>query len=221
MRELIQIGLEDPGFSNYSAVLNKAYSYMVILSLASMIVGSFRREYVVSVWADLPRVLDVFDMVFNGLFTFELVLRAYAADYWRVYISNFYTWVDLFAVLPFFIVGTSLNFTKRSDGNIFAELLYYLGPTFKILKLTRVAPESRLLLMAFEKSKSAMKVGTWRFLGFSYLNTTVSFPGSSYLNTTIGFYKFLYLNTTVSSSQGSPYRCRRAYPHPVFCSLLG
>lgn len=135
--------LEEPSLHWASLAIHHVYSALTIFSVVTTTVLTVED---LPLWCeDLLQVVDVF---FNATFSLEVVVRIICAPRLDILAKNMYLWIDIAAVLPFYIVTLP---NLDTDENPLLELLILLVPVFRLLKVTRHSSGWRLLMYSLTK----------------------------------------------------------------------
>jgi len=144
--------LAEPSSSPTAFWLHHVYNYIIVMSVVATITGTLE---------DLSDSAKdwfwVCEIVCNTIFTIEVMLRVACAPKPLVVLNNTFTWMDIGAIIPFYI----LVFASRdADGelNMFVELFAFLMPILRLMKITRHSAGWRILLQSIRQCIPALCV---------------------------------------------------------------
>jgi hypothetical protein len=167
----LQLFLDDPSSSRVAAAFTLCVSAAIIVQVVTMMLrsGSFNVVRTDSLISALNNV----DMALTILFTIELLLFALSRRKLSELLSAWLWWIDLAAVLPFYI---DLIYLGITGGRIAPEVIGLLR-TLRILRLIKVTkhnPDTQILWRVLTLSSRALLVPlSMLVVGAIFLGTVV------------------------------------------------
>mmetsp|Transcript_124362 Transcript_124362/g.277853 ORF Transcript_124362/g.277853 Transcript_124362/m.277853 type:complete len:572 (+) Transcript_124362:98-1813(+) len=143
MRRRCFMFMEEPSLHPIALWIFYFYSGLIVFSVFTTIAHTM--DTWGHGWADALNIAEIF---FNTLFTAEVLLRIFCAPRLIGVLRRMYTCIDIFAVLPFFIVTVP---DMDKDSNPILELLLLVVPVFRLLKVTRYSSGWRLLMHSIQQ----------------------------------------------------------------------
>jgi hypothetical protein len=140
--------MEEPTLHPIALHVHHFYSCMIVASVMSTVLGSMDK------YRDDDALLAV-ELTFNVIFSFEALARVFCAPQKKVLFSSMYMWMDILAVVPFYVI---LLGQVDDQGNPAIELLVLLVPILRLLKVTRHSPGWRLLVISMRQSSTQLMV---------------------------------------------------------------
>ena len=149
-RTRILIFLDEPRSSVQAGVVFLITVLLILISVATVFVDS-----TVGSDEDTPQTVRVLEWICSIAFSFEVLLRILCLDSVMSCASDIFMWIDLIAVLPFFIDIVFLLTPADEDVSLdFLRLMRLL----RLLKLARHYESSRILLITMRNSAEGLLV---------------------------------------------------------------
>lgn len=145
------IFLEEPTSSVGAGIFSMTMTLMIIASVGLSLA-----------FHDNEKVLSIMDMIFDCVFTSEVMARLVVCPRKRKFLRNPYNVLDILAVIPFSIRVVS-GFQRPEDGSVL-QLCLLQRPILRLLKTTRNFPQFRLLTRALAESREALAVPLFMLL---------------------------------------------------------
>mmetsp|Transcript_15236 Transcript_15236/g.31988 ORF Transcript_15236/g.31988 Transcript_15236/m.31988 type:complete len:567 (+) Transcript_15236:97-1797(+) len=143
--------MSEPGNHPVALGIHHAYNVFIIVSVVCTITGTLD-----TLEDDFKLVLDSFEILWNSVFTLEVLVRVGCAPRPLRVLRSMYTCMDIGAIIPFYIMAASGNGDR--DMNIWVELLWFLMPIMRLLKITRHSAGWRILIKSIHQCIPALVV---------------------------------------------------------------
>lgn len=164
-KKKIWLLLEEPSLHPVSENLNLIYSMLIFASVLSMVLGTLREL------EDSPG-LTILEICFNVLFSLEASLRVFCAPQKAALLRSSYMWMDIFAVVPFYVLAITQT---ESTSHPMLELLVLLVPILRLLKVTRQSSGWRLLVLSMVECLPPLMVPAFLLLLMVVFSSCVLF----------------------------------------------
>jgi len=135
--------IEEPAMHPIALLVFYAYLIVTISSVPSAILLT-----VEDLSATAERTLKGLEMFINILFSIDVLIRLSVAPVPYMLFKNMYFWIDVAAIVPFYIVTVPQLDQERHPG---LELLVLMVPIFRLLKVTRYSSGWRLLMLSIQR----------------------------------------------------------------------
>merc|ERR1719335_1471980 len=96
-KKKVWVLMEEPSLNPVSEIAHYIYSCIILGSVLSMVIGTIKNN-------SGDKVLVALEVTFNLMFTLEACIRVFCAPQKKALARNMYMWMDIMAVLPFWIV---------------------------------------------------------------------------------------------------------------------
>jgi len=165
-RRRVWILMEEPSNHPLALGVHYCHSVLVMLSVCSILVMTID-----NLSEGVRRVLTDLELFFNTLFTLEVLARVVCAPQKILLLRNMYMWMDVGAILPFYII---LVF-KMSSVNMYLELVALLIPILRLLKITRHSTGWRILMHSIVECAEPLCVPAFLLLLMTVIASCVIF----------------------------------------------
>lgn len=156
-RRKVWIWMEEPDTHPVALVVHYFYSILIMLSVLSTVIKTL--DGLSEEWTHALAILEMF---FNILFTLEVLARAVCAPQKCLLFRNMYFWMDVGAILPFYI--TLVFHVEQVMSNKYLELVSLLVPILRLLKITRQSSGWRILVHSIRECAEPLTVPTFLLL---------------------------------------------------------
>mmetsp|Transcript_68634 Transcript_68634/g.146986 ORF Transcript_68634/g.146986 Transcript_68634/m.146986 type:complete len:567 (+) Transcript_68634:77-1777(+) len=163
----VWILMEEPGIHPVALWIHYIYSSLILLSVISTVISTLE-----SLSKGLRLALRIAELFFNVTFTIECLARVITAPQKKVLVRNMYMWMDVGAIVPFYVMLIS---GVESDSNKYLELLTLLVPILRVLKITRHSSGWRLLLISINDCLTPLGVPAFLLLLMTVFASCVIF----------------------------------------------
>lgn len=133
--------MEEPSLDPVAEKIHNVYSCMILLSVLTMVLGTLKK-------LKNSAALEALEILFNVLFSVEASVRIVCSPQRKALLTNSYMWMDILAVLPFYVFLFLEDSIKEE--NIYLELIVLLVPILRLLKVTRHSSGWRLLVISMK-----------------------------------------------------------------------